>query len=104
MFVIPRIAQMAAGAVRAAMQTKAVTRHYADHIDALRWVFDHYSTLASDQGLPDNRNTVNLMEFCTLLQDSGLLREDLSHTHSSRQITASELTQTVRADKAGGWL
>ena len=93
-FVLPRIAQMAAGSVRAAMQTKAVARYFAERIKALRWVFKKYSSIASDQGLPDNRDTVNLMEFCSLLQDSRLLRDELSHTHSSDQ-GINELSVTV---------
>ena len=98
---LPRIAQMAAGSVRAAMQTKAVARYFAERIKALRWVFKKYSSIASDQGLPDNRDTVNLMEFCSLLQDSRLLRDELSHTHSSDQ-GINELSVTVSVVRVCG--
>lgn len=74
-----------------------VARYYADHIDALRWAFDTYSAMASDQGKPDNRFTVNLAEFCQLLVDTGLLRADITNTHSAGQNNDSELSLTVRS-------
>lgn len=74
-----------------------MARYYADHIDALRWAFDTYSAMASDQGKPDNRFTVNLAEFCQLLVDTGLLRADITNTHSAGQNNDSELSLTVRS-------
>ena len=53
--------------------------------------------MASDQGLPDNRFTVNLAEFCQLLVDTGLLRADISNTHVAAQSSDHELSLTVRA-------
>ena len=59
------------------------------------------------QGLPDNRYTVNLMEFCALLQDADLLRdgEELSTStstkHASEKGAPSEISVTVRVAGCG---
>lgn len=59
---------------------QTVTKYMSDRLPQLRHVFEKYSSMASDQGLPDNRDTVNLLEFCQVRQAvSELHRRMLIH-------------------------